>query len=354
MRLISTGGATLAAQKIKCDCGAERTLARIIEASPDGNATFLSSNLDGNGQLFQCQGKRPWLGTEDGTGCSRPLRGSLRSASNVYFADVRSAIYLPRGDDTVSSELVALFDKPPLSTLVRLLAGAGVTIEAESLRSLHFMLLLPYTNKQIASAVQIIISKKDEIISEEQQISLRKAEYDALREPRDENELLIKSTDITLYSQEISNYFARVMLVKKLRETRALAGFTRIFPQNGLTLEQRKSLLSREPMRGSNSWLPAYIVYGEGIFIEFNESKLNEWEERIYVKERVRPLVNRYMQVREISGIRERPLIPRFILLHTLAHLLINQLTFDCGYSSAALRERLYVSDDRNSPMAES
>ncbi|MFD8197664.1 Zn-binding domain-containing protein [Streptomyces wuyuanensis] len=35
---------------------------------------------------------------------------------------------------------------------------------------------------------------------------------------------------------------------------------------------------------------------------------------------------------------------PRFILLHTLAHLLINQLTYECGYSSASLRERLYVS----------
>ncbi|MFD7935865.1 Zn-binding domain-containing protein [Streptomyces sp. NPDC059755] len=33
-----------------------------------------------------------------------------------------------------------------------------------------------------------------------------------------------------------------------------------------------------------------------------------------------------------------------FILRHTLAHLLVNQLTYECGYSSASLRERLYVS----------
>jgi hypothetical protein len=30
------------------------------------------------------------------------------------------------------------------------------------------------------------------------------------------------------------------------------------------------------------------------------------------------------------------------VLLHTLAHLLINQLSFDCGYGSASLRERIY------------
>jgi hypothetical protein len=30
----------------------------------------------------------------------------------------------------------------------------------------------------------------------------------------------------------------------------------------------------------------------------------------------------------------------------------MNRLTFECGYSSAALRERIYVSDDQNGPMA--
>ena len=41
------------------------------------------------------------------------------------------------------------------------------------------------------------------------------------------------------------------------------------------------------------------------------------------------------------------------LLVHTLAHLLINQLTFESGYSSAALRERLYVADATESqPMA--
>ena len=35
----------------------------------------------------------------------------------------------------------------------------------------------------------------------------------------------------------------------------------------------------------------------------------------------------------------------RYLLVHSLAHILINQLVFECGYSSAALRERLYISD---------
>lgn len=42
----------------------------------------------------------------------------------------------------------------------------------------------------------------------------------------------------------------------------------------------------------------------------------------------------------------------RLILLHTLAHVLINQLNFDCGYGSASLRERLYCDfTDPSRPM---
>lgn len=43
---------------------------------------------------------------------------------------------------------------------------------------------------------------------------------------------------------------------------------------------------------------------------------------------------------------------PRFVLLHTLGHLLINELVFTCGYSSASLRERLYVSTNAEREMA--
>jgi hypothetical protein len=66
----------------------------------------------------------------------------------------------------------------------------------------------------------------------------------------------------------------------------------------------------------------------------------------------VRPLVERYRRVQEDRGLRRRPVGPRFVLLHTFAHLLMSRLTFECGYSSAALRERLYVSDSPGVSMA--
>ena len=39
---------------------------------------------------------------------------------------------------------------------------------------------------------------------------------------------------------------------------------------------------------------------------------------------------------------------PRYILLHTFAHLLIREIAHHVGYNEASLRERVYSSDRRN------
>ena len=47
-----------------------------------------------------------------------------------------------------------------------------------------------------------------------------------------------------------------------------------------------------------------------------------------------------WRQKRGLQALKEQR--PRLLLLHTLAHLLIRQMSLDCGYSSASLRERVY------------
>ena len=38
-------------------------------------------------------------------------------------------------------------------------------------------------------------------------------------------------------------------------------------------------------------------------------------------------------------------------MLHTLAHLLISVMIFECGYNTSALRERLYISNENGKEM---
>ncbi|MDV7195945.1 DUF1998 domain-containing protein [Rhodococcus kroppenstedtii] len=70
------------------------------------------------------------------------------------------------------------------------------------------------------------------------------------------------------------------------------------------------------------------------------------------MRARAQKITDHYSQVASQRGLSDRSLSPRFLLLHTLGHLLINELIFACGYSSASLRERLYVSSAGGREMA--
>jgi len=352
LKLVATGGATLAAQKVTCECGAERTLAGITEAS--GNTTFLTTNLDRN-SLYNCGGKRPWLGTSDTTPCNRPIRGSLRSASNVYFADVRSAIYLPRGEGA-PAELLVLFEEPPLATIVDVFTTAGARPSPQQLRAMQGGLLHPFSDDDIDRAIEIMLSGTEDdgagrVETDDPPTAFRRPEYTILRSERHDTDLIVRPANLTRYDSGSALWFSQITLVEKLRETRAFAGFTRIFPDNQQSLAERKGLLWRA-VPAADEWLPAYVVFGEGIFLELYEERVRRWETQADSVERSNRLAATYQRLQHGRRLRPRPISPRFLLLHTLAHVLMNRLTFECGYSSAALRERLYVSDDAHSPMA--
>jgi hypothetical protein len=357
LKLVATGGASLSAQRVECECGAQRTLANITTADNVKQNTYLSSNLDDSGSVYLCRGLRPWLGLEEGESCSSPMRGSLRSASNLYFADVQTALYLPRSNANAPSDLVDRLQEPPLSTLITLLKGAAVKVTPDMLRNQHSAVLRKYSDEQLVAAIKIVTADTKEdssaeagIPGDDAETAFRRAEYRALRIERDEEQLLIRAPKMHHYEKAVGAAFERVMLVHKLRETRALTGFTRVFPAAGTSLQEKMRLLRREQPR--QPWLPAYIVYGEGLFFEFNEKRVSEWETRPQVINRVRSLEARYIMVQRNRRMPVESIVPRFVLLHTLAHLLINRLTFECGYSSAALRERLFVSANPKAPMA--
>ena len=357
LKLVSTGGASLSAQRVECECGAKRTLAQITTADPSGQTTFLSSNLDDSGTPYLCRGSRPWLGLEGGEPCSSPIRGSLRSASNLYFADVQTALYLPRSSGSAPSELVDRLQEPPLSTLISLLKGSVKTVTPGMLRNQHTVLLRKYTDEQVAAAIGIVIGTDQTetaadggVPGDDSETAFRRAEYRALRTARDEDQLLIRATEMSKYEKEVAVPFERIMLVHKLRETRVLVGFTRVFPNAAAAPQEKMRLLRRDPI--SESWLPAYLVFGEGLFFELREAMVSKWERLPEVVERVRGLDARYRNMQRTRRQPVEPIVPRFVLLHTLAHLLMNRLTFECGYSSAALRERLFVSANEQAPMA--
>src|SRR5262249_12342532 len=140
------------------------------EANPDGT-TFLSRNLLDDGSIFYCRGLKPWLGDEVGEECGCHLRGSLRSGSNLYFAQVKSAIYLPRVSDETPEDWIALFEQPPLSTLAETLLDATSTLDLVSrekfivsaLRKQYRQLLEKFSDAQISNVLELTFGASDEL-----------------------------------------------------------------------------------------------------------------------------------------------------------------------------------------------
>ena len=187
-------------------------------------------------------------------------------------------------------------------------------------------------------------------ITAQSEEAFRRSEYDALKVGRGapQSDLLVEGAALTGYKAPVSGFFSHLALVHKLRETRALAGFSRILPPDGNLISPR---LQRLALDQRIDWLPAMIVRGEGIFIEFDAARVDAWMRRVpATSDRIRQLDNRYNQRRIAQSQPERRISPQFVLLHTFAHVIINQLAYECGYGSASLRERLYcdLSDPLN------
>ena len=178
----------------------------------------------------------------------------------------------------------------------------------------------------------------------------RRQEYEILSSgsgtPLDE--LFTEQSDGANYGW-LARYVRRVGLVRKLRETRVLVGFSRLLPRTECGEEGVQSLAIDPDMR----WLPAIEVRGEGIFVELRQDTIDRWLTQVATLQRTADLIREYNLRRAVRQLAVRNVDARFMMLHTLAHAVIKELTFSCGYGSAALRERLYCDlEDPDRPMS--
>lgn len=362
MRLTSRGGGGLEGQVVTCDgCEKERSLRGITSSRRDGDGmehTTLTDQMSSPEDPYYCTGARPWLAEMAGT-CDQPMRGALRAAGNVYFSKVESSIYLPRQEGAVSADLHALMRRPDVGPVMRILLkafGAAVTVQ-QIREELPHELFAPIQDEELLAGFHDLLGVNEEQPEavEEGDTELltgndewRYPEFQRIREtPVDD---FLTATDPGRH-ESLNLHIGRVRSVDVLRETRALRGFTRV-RDDVLKLTAGKALLRRRPLPPGQDWLPAYVVKGEGIYLELDPVSLAAWESRAEVQSRAAKITDHYGHVASQRGLQDRRLSPRFVLLHTLSHLLINELVFACGYSSASLRERLYVSDAQGHEMA--
>jgi hypothetical protein len=308
--ILTTGRASgLASLVVRCTvegCGANRTLAGAFgdEALP-----------------LQCRGRRPWLETDDD--CDRRMRAVQRGASNLYFPIVESALSVPPWSDPIQRGLGIYWSD---------IAAAGTADERRQLVE-----LLRLQERTSTPIDELMAHIEDRLGRLEASPDIRVEEYGRLRDTAssrlgDDIDFLL---DPETVPHELRPHLSNLARVTRLREVRALTGFTRLVAYAGPADQDRVAKLSAV----SHDWLPAVEIRGEGIFVGLNEHLLAEWEEQGAVQARMHELGSRAPA--EVA----RPLpMAREVLLHTLAHVLMSELALECGYTFAALRERIYGS----------
>jgi hypothetical protein len=290
--------------------------------------------------------------------CSRPLRGSLKNASNLYFADTVSSIFIPAGYGRRVEDISTFIADNETMVMTRMMLESPDIPLSQELRDNVRKQLPPELSDSpdelLKKALELYRSTaneddEDDPAEPEDQIEYRRREFEELHNAQAGSKLRVTIPGLKEYSGLIQECFSLISLVDQLQETRVFRGFTRLSPGGGedQSIAARTAQLWR---RQNQRWLPASVVKGEGIFLALSEERLSTWEQQSVLADRIHALKQRFTFSYRYTE--DTTISPRFVLVHTLSHLLINQLVYECGYSSAALRERLYVSDSEEAPMA--
>lgn len=319
---------------------------------------------------FPCSGRFPERETGKNTvhsvPCNRNARIIQRQASNIRVPEIISVF-------TVPPRHTALHRILGNQNICSALAALGIRNNPDLLdRSKLEEILNNLVNGNFISA-----TTRDEILKYDFEI-IRKAIGDIF-EPVPENyggillEEFRRLVDASIYgavqTKPGTPQYLFEVVKSKIRKIKSPAGRTyRIVPVSRLNtvVIQRgyRRLVGREEdIRtaalvdtgyidpSNNRWLPGVELMGEGIFIMLDrddgwhfrmegdafEKWYREWENA------GRNSSGRYPPnlFRDVSYRDE--LHPVFVWWHTLAHLLIRTISVDSGYSSASIRERVYL-----------
>ena len=200
LRLTSTGAGDLSGQVVECTrCNKFRSLRGVTEWSQgdSGIESKLSKQLDASDIPYLCGGARPWLfeGPTD-AGCTESPVALLRSASNVHFARVESAIYIPPKGD-VDSALMEMLSAPTVEPIIDHLVQEGQPVAAAARKRLAGGQLDRWSDGQIEVAAVALFGHAVEPAQSEPLMGSpdsldRIPEWSLLRSQAEETDLIVR------------------------------------------------------------------------------------------------------------------------------------------------------------------
>ena len=330
----------LVEQIVRCECGKSRRMHEAVDF-----ASF---------PLGVCRGARPWLGRHANEECREPSRLLIRTASNAWFPQVVSVLSLPDRGSEVDQAVEVLWDR------LQIVKDANALAVMKNFPDVANG-LASFSDQEVLDA---IAARNSGGAAGDRPI--KHAELDALLavpEGYGDDAPIHPDFHARRLPESVWRHSARldsieaVIQVHRLREVLALAGFTRLEPVMPNVDGEYDGEVERASIALEPAWFPAVENRGEGILVQLRADAVAAWLDRDPVKQRLDELIaghNAWAGQRKS----ERPFPGGpYVLLHTLAHLLIQSLSMRCGYPAASIRERIFVDEassrsERNVPEA--
>ena len=311
---------------VRCECGKKRVLSDAVEWAET--------------PLGTCSGQRPWLGKYAREKCEEPSRLLIRTASNAYFSQVVRVLSIPDGDTKVHEAVEEHWEVFKDIEKAEQLQSVGFVSFVKAIRT-------TFDDNRILQAIQAKrLGGTDERPAKQVEIEAFLAAPEGFGDdvPVNPDYHARRLPAAHWKGSRVSDGIDAVVQLHRLREVSALVGFTRLEAAVPDIDGEYDTDVTRADLDEDPHWFPAVENRGEGVFLALRPDAVNNWMERPGVQERVRSLRtghSRWLQRRK----RQDPEFPGgpYVLLHPLAHLLMQALALRCGYPATSIRERIYL-----------
>lgn len=161
---------------------------------------------------------------------------------------------------------------------------------------------------------------------------------------------------------ELSDFFKKIQQVEELKVTNVQLDFTRVKPKERIVVNGEV----KESSSGQNIFsidskelfaLPANESLGEGLFFEFSNEHIDKWisGNAVVINDRFEKYLNELPNPNS-QGLSSKMKIYnnkyKHFLIHSFSHMMMRELEFSCGYPTASLKERLYISNNPEKQMS--
>lgn len=293
----------------------------------------------------RCEGNHPHLLNKKES-CAGGIVPLQRGASNVYFPVLRSAISIPvetkntkRVEDVKFNIFSEIEDKldSHIEDFGRKALGLYYNRNKNTLIGIE-------SAEEFVSEWDEYKQNKNNHINIQNYNEIKEMEYDVLTDISKaiSDDKIFKAEEIAVPT-DLKKYFSRIIKAHRLKEILVLLGFSRNDSPEPEAKDPRDIVKLGD---SQTNWLPAVEILGEGVFIEFNRETINQWlDENSKLKDqsdKYNKLYNQYIFKKGWTEQTQKDAI--YVMLHTFSHLLMKQFSLQCGYSSSAIKERIYYS----------